>query len=144
MKTVIGISDLRHRVTLCSAKDETVNNVDIMLKRVGVFDAWASIQPVRGQFFAGGYAEKESRDHYSHHVWIRFRSDLDITAWAWVYESRPTGARWYKVLAVEEIDENGRFWRMQCRLSQKSEDAVKPASGAGAFDTLPLPEGVRI
>lgn len=143
MKTIVRISDLKHRVTLCSARDETANSVEILLKRVGVFNAWAAIAPVRGQFFAGGYAEKESRENYSHNVWIRFRPGIDITAWAWVYEHRPSGARWYKVLSVEEVKESGRFWRMQCRLSQKGDDVVEPASGAGAFDYSPLPDGVR-
>lgn len=150
MKRAVGIKDLSHRITLCSARDETINSVEILLKRVGIFEAWAAIAPVRGQFFAGGFSVKEGREHYSHNIWIRFRPDMDITAWAWIFEPRPSGARWYKVLAVEERDEAGRWWVMQCRLSQKGDDVVMPAKQDNAhpakspFDCAPLPDGVRL
>lgn len=131
-----SISSFYHRVALASANDDSANG-QLIVSKTGVITVWANIEPVRGAAYVNGIAIRENLDNYSHNIIIRFIQTLDISAYAWLYEERPSGRRWYKVLSVEEVGERQRFWKMQCRLQQKSVNAVAPKTSA----TYSLPVG---
>lgn len=132
-----NLARFRHRIVLATSFVASVNETDIVLVREQVKEVWASITPVRGEFFINGIAQKENRNSYSHDIVIRYNSSMDISGYAWIYEDRPSGKRWYKVTSVQEIDERGRFWCIQARLVQKSDEAQIPSQNIEDFAKLP-------
>lgn len=145
-----SLNNFRHRVVLASGQTEGVDvddpsSANIVLKRTAVQSVFASITPVRGSFFLNGFALEENRNNPSHYINIRYNRDIDITGFAWLYEDRPSGRRWYKILLVQEKDERERFWVLQVRLQQKSDLATEPAAPQLMKDDfLALPDGVKL
>ena len=143
------ISALKHRVVLCSAQDVTIAGTAMVINRAAVTEAWARIEAKRGSFFGrDGTVVDESREKASHTVDIRYRTDLAIRSTAWLYEARlMSEPRWYKVLDVRDFDEDGRFWRFECRLVAAS-DLQQPPQPSTAQPTpggaMPLPAGVKL
>lgn len=143
------IRKLSHRVTLCRASDVLDINGALSLHRAGIFEAWAHIAPQRSSYFSpGGVVVKEQRDYGSHHIFIRFRTDAAVTSTAWIYEQRLTSMpRWYKVIDVLDYEEEGRFWRLSCRLVEAADTIAKPeltTQPASSSVTMPLPAGVKL
>ena len=134
----------RHKVTLCRGRTFAVD-AGAYLRKDEVFSAKADIREVRGSFFAGGFAIQESRNVYSHNIFIRVAPKFDITGSAWVYEERhKTPSRWYKVLQIQDFNETGREYRLLCRLVEKSDDAEPPATpGRDSYVAL-LPVGLKL
>jgi head-tail adaptor len=148
-KEKYGIRDFKHRITLCSASDVVTEGGTMVLSRVAAWDAWAHIEESRGSFFSrDGYAVKEQRDQRSHKICIRYRTDKEISGAAWIYEQRAKSSpRWFKVLSVCDKGEMGRFWQLECRLVERSDDVVKPVEAKPDDVTLQgmaLPEGVTL
>lgn len=148
-QNITSLNNFRHRVVLAtsntelaSSEDET--NTDIVLVRKEIKSVCASITPVKGTFYIGGFAMQENRNAFSHYIAIRYNRGLDITGFAWIYEDRPSGKRWYKVLAVEEMGERARYWSIQVRLQEKSDLANPPGEEKGSDGFAALPDGVRL
>lgn len=139
MKSMTTLGNFRHKVTLSSSYTEGENAIDLVLVRTAVKEVWASITPVRGAFYINGIATEESRNSYSHYIVIRYNRDMDISGYAWIYEDRPSGKRWYKVISVQELGERQRFWQITTRLVQKAEDVAEPIIGS-----VNLPHGARL
>jgi hypothetical protein len=149
-KNMTSLNNFRHRVVLARGQTDTVDvddptSANIVLTRTAVQRVYASITPTKGQFFLNGFALEENRNAASHYICIRYNSSIDITGFAWLYEERPSGRRWYKVLSVQEQSERERFWQIQVRLQQKSDLATEPAAPAlMKNDYLDLPDGVKL
>jgi hypothetical protein len=151
MKKRPGISKLRHRIEVCSAMDD-IQNGQILLERKSIFTAWAAINAAKASFFGkDGFGIKESRDTETHVVMMRYRSDINISSAAWLYEERrKSSPRWYKILGVEDYCEDAIYWKFKCRLVERSDDAVRPTQDAPEkpkstpVRAVPLPSGVRL
>ena len=143
-----SISDYRHRVVLCHADEvAALSDGSLSLTRSRAWDAWAVIEEKRGSAFGrDGQVVKENRDQSSHEIYIRYRSDKVITVAAWVYEARlRSEPRWFKILQVKDVGENGYQWCMTCRLVSKSDADPAPQDTANATSgsiASPLPVGV--
>lgn len=140
MAVPVSIAKLTHRIKLCSERDATVDGGMPVLTRDDVLTVWAQIQPKRGSFFVNGTVAMENRENPSHYITIRYRSDLQIRSTAWVYEERRASPpRWYKVLSVQDRDENGRWFQLEVRLVESADDITRPA---GAEDRIvDMPKG---
>jgi hypothetical protein len=128
-RRTVTISELSHRILLCTADDVMVAGQSIALKREAKRECWAKIEEHRGQRFYGdgGMAIQEGRDHSSHKITIRYRPDMPVSALAWIYEARLTSEpRWYKVLEGSDAGERGRYQVLRCRLVQMSDIIVAP------------------
>ena len=142
----ITTADLKHSIVLCSAKDVVVDAGTIALVREPAFRCWASVKEFRGPLMSGGFEVTKDRETASHDIVIRYRSDVDVAATAWVYEARGTSQpRWYKVLETFDIDEAGRWHRLRCRLTNRADFVTPPALVDGAkLGAVPLPQGVKL
>lgn len=128
-----SIGGLKHRVCLCTAHDVSVDQSPALVRET-VVERWAAIREKRGSFLAGGMAIMEPVDKPSHVVTVRFDPTLDIGATAWVYERRGAAPpKWFKVLEVADVEENGRWHALTCRLVQASDAAAEPVE-PGRFD----------
>lgn len=119
------ISDLKHRVALCAARDVIENGSTMALSRTEVARVWAKIESMQPSFISRmGYAILEAATYPSHTIAIRGQAGLDITSAAWVYEERrKSEPRWYKVLGFREKD----CWLvLSCHLVEKSDFAAPP------------------
>lgn len=149
-RNMTSLNNFRHRVVLAHGQTEGVDvddpsSANIVLKRTAVQSVFASITPVRGSFFLNGFALEENRNSPSHYICIRYNRDIDISGFAWLYEDRPSGRRWYKVIFVQEQNERERYWQLQVRLQQKSDIATEPAAPTlMKQDFLALPDGVKL
>jgi hypothetical protein len=135
------ISAFKHRVALCTAYDEALTEIAVLLKREKAFDAWAAIDPVRGSFWLNQFAERENRESPSHTITIRWSPNYDISGYAWLFEQRAkSGGRWFKVLSVQELDDKARWWVFGCRLVEKGNTVTPgaPADEGGMFAPRPL------
>jgi head-tail adaptor len=126
------ISDLRHRVVLCSMKDVVETNGSMELTRKEVVKTWARIRPfvtfgAKGAFISqAGYHILDPNLHQSHWIAIRVQHRVDITAMAWVYEERlKSQPRWFKVLGAIETEDN-RWLEIAVHLYERSDSAQPP------------------
>jgi head-tail adaptor len=108
-KPKIKISDLSHRVALCTMHDVIDKNGNMLLAREAVTWLWAQIDAALNlpSFISPqGYAFHETQNAWaSHRVIIRSASAVEATSAAWVYEQRrKSSPRWYKVLGFTESD----------------------------------------
>lgn len=134
-KPKIKISDLSHRVALCTMHDVVSERGNMLLIRKPVRYIWAQIDAALNLpsfITAAGYAYLESKNAWgTHRVIIRAQSHVEAGAMAWVYEEkRKTSPRWYKVLGFTESDNWTIFIT---HLVERSEQAVAPA---GADESL--------
>lgn len=124
------ISDLRHRIAICTMKDVVEKDGTMSLLRNPVALTWGWImgqQTVPSFLTQGGYAYLEKFDRITHRIMVRIQLDIDYTAAAWVYEERRVSPpRWYKVVGTFEFE---RWIFLNCHL-QESSDKVQPPTGA--------------
>lgn len=126
MAKMITISDLKHRLVVCSMDDVIMSATGTyQLARKGIYTGWADITPKTPSTFAvNGFTVKESRDKPTHEITMRFRPDVEISSAAWLYEERRISApRWFKITQVIEKDPWFCFY---CRLVERSDDATPP------------------
>jgi head-tail adaptor len=148
-KQRISIRDRGHLVSVCSASDVYEIDGRLEFRRTVAWDCYAAMRESRGsQFSADGVALDQSKVA-SHKIAIPFRPNSEISAAVWIYEDRlKSSPRWFKVLDVKDMNEDGRYWEFKCRLVERSDDVVKPApvaldSAAPKHQIyMPLPEGV--
>ena len=145
------ISNLAHKVELCSARDEIDANGQVLIRRQIVLSDWAAIEATSGSFFSTlGEVVDEMRGMKSHRIFIRYRAHIEIGTAGWIYETRLSSApRWYKILAIEDCGEESRFWRFDCRLVSKGDEIMSPVAVNGTdqnsiFTPTALPEGVEL
>jgi head-tail adaptor len=134
----ISASDLAHRVIVCGEQTAVIDG-DLVTGRNAGFVTMAAMRPVRVSNFApNGQSFEDPRELASHVITIRYRSNVDITAQAWVFEKRrKSGARWFKVLGRMIIDEGEQLWELRCRevehgalvQEQMKPDLLRPVKG---------------
>lgn len=140
-----GIAALRHRVVLCRQEDVISGPDRMELNRKAVGSMWAAILPKKASTFSTfGAAMKESRDARTHQILIRYRSDLNLSAMAWLYEERlASSPRWFKILSVGQTEQSGsQYHELDCRLIERSDELVAPKPEDGPV--VNLPAGVRL
>jgi hypothetical protein len=119
--------DLKHRIELCSMREEVVNGATMELKRYPIVRCWAMIehQYYNPSFISPiGYAILESRERTTHIITVRNGLAIEVSSSAWVYEERrKSPPRWYKILGYSE---EGNWLSMHTHLIQKSDEAVTP------------------
>ncbi len=118
------ISQLKHRVALCTASDVVVNGSEMEIRREAVKWTWAAIehQTHMSSFLSrAGFAVQENSARPTHCIRVRYGLELDYSATAWVYEQRlKSPPRWYKFLGFVE---EGCFVMLECHLVERNEDA---------------------
>jgi len=144
----ISMKDFSHRVTLASAKDIVVSASEITIKKEAVYEAWAFIEDYKPSFQAGAdgmtlslEGTNDTRNSPTHCIYMNYRPDIDIRASAWIYEARRKSApKWYKILGVNDYQQDSRYWEFKVRLTQQSEVASPPESPqkAPAFGVVPM------
>lgn len=145
-----GLAKLSHRVQFCTAADVGVVNGAMVLNRVEAFAMWAHIEAERGSYFArDGFVIEETHDKPSHRITTRYRPDILIANTAWLYEARLLSPpRWFKILEVQDLHEDGRYWYFKTRLVDQSDLTAPPETAAKAATLAagasPLPPGVLL
>ena len=134
------IRDLRHVVYLCR-QDDVVEGTDFKLRRESVLKMHAMIEPKRATQFSRHGAAMTKQDERTHIIKARYHPEIDVTAYAWIYEERRKSApRWFKILQVSETEGKGSpYFMFECRLTEKIVEPV--AAPTVAVD---LPEGVSL
>jgi head-tail adaptor len=150
-KQRISIRDRGHLVSVCSASDVYEIDGRLEFKRTVAWDCYAAMRESRGsQFSADGIALDISKVA-SHKIAIPYRPNSEISATVWIYENRlKSSPRWFKVLDVKDMNEDGRYWEFKCRLVERSDDIAKPAvvtnNSCSIKDQIymPLPAGINL
>lgn len=141
----VQISELRHRVAVCSMKDVVIAETgEISLAREDAYHCWAAITAsVKTLFNAAGSAVKQSRDVRTHILTVRYRRDVDFTQAAWFYEQRlQSGGRWFKLLAMVE---DGEYLQCDVRLVERGFEIAKPQGEPDGPDlTTPFVSDVQL
>ena len=124
------ISDLRHRLALCSMQDVVEKDGTMELSRKEIAWTWGWImgqQTVPSFLTPYGYPFGEKFDRVTHRIMVRGGLALDYTSAAWVYETRRVGVpRWYKVVGQFDYE---RWVFLNVHLQERSEDAQPPVGG---------------
>jgi hypothetical protein len=120
------MANLVHRVALCTMLDVVSNDGYMELTRRPVAWLWAGIRQPRPSYLApSGYAIMEEADRVTHIITIRAKTEVHVSAAAWVYEEfLKSPPRWYKVIGFVDID---HFIRLHCRLYERSDEVRQPA-----------------
>jgi head-tail adaptor len=134
MAKVPTTSDLRHRVKLCSAQDVITEDGELKFSREEVFTTWAQIEAkIASQFNRSGENLLNEKERQTHLITIRFRRDIDVSSTAWIYEERAqSGARWFKVKGVRDLNEDGQFLQISASLLERG--IVTPPTDEGATE----------
>ncbi|UPT53286.1 hypothetical protein [Synechococcus phage Ssp-JY38] len=129
----VKISALRHYIALCSMDDVITENGTMILVRKDVSHAWAAIEAKQPSMFGvSGYnlpqfEPGQGRNKQTHLITMRMRRDFDISSSAWVYEERmQSGQRWFKILGIKEMNEEGNYMVLSARLIERGEDLTPP------------------
>lgn len=127
-KRLPSAADLKHRVSLCSQRDEVRGNAALVLNRVKIFDTWAAINPKSPSAFSrDGFVVKDAQDQQTHEIYIRYRANFDISVAAWVYEERRKSApRWFRVIRVINVNEAGEWLCLKAKIYESSDAAPEP------------------
>jgi hypothetical protein len=102
---------------------------------------WAQIEVRRGTFIGlSGYAIDDSLEKKTHLITVRYRTDLEFTSAAWIYEKRLKSApRWYKV--IEILNDHSEFVSIWCRLAEQSDNTTAPVASMTGHQ---MPQGVKL
>lgn len=139
------IKKFKHRVLICSQDDVVIDNSGISLIRKGIYEAWAMIEPKKPSTFGiDGSAVLDPTKNRTHVIVTRFRSDIDVTASAWIYEKRlKSPARWFKILSFVDENEDSEYFAFTCRVMEAGEGLTEPVDARLSL-AVPLPNGVSI
>ena len=142
-----GIASLRHKVVLCRQSDVILSETEMRLNREDVAQMWASIEAKRSSTFSvNGAAVRDSKDARTHIIRVRYRSDLNISAMAWIYEARlKSSPRWFKVLSVNQTEDGAgsMYFLFDCRITERGDDIVAP-NDPSKGPVVGLPDGVKL
>jgi head-tail adaptor len=123
------IKDFRHRVILCSAR-ENVTEGRLLLERSGVYEAWAAIKQVKDwQRSREGAPFQLAEPTATHKICMRYNHTVALSVGAWLFEERQLSApRWFKIIGVDTYENRGMFWKLMCRIAEESDDASHPTA----------------
>jgi head-tail adaptor len=148
----IRIAELKHHVALCSMKDVVTEGGEMVLIRSDVLKIWCKIESRSASFASpsmygqAGYAILENRDRQTHVITMPMRRDFDISSAAWIYEQRlQSGARWYKVLGIRELNEDGQYMVLSARLIERGDDLTPPVAASATPEVIKaVDSGVKL
>lgn len=151
MAKVIKISDLRYFLIVCSMKDVAIDGEIALIREETGIQGFASIEQTRSGFFSPkGQSIQQERNQRTHKIVMRYRSDINISSAAWLYEKRGLSSpRWFKVIKIAEFQDGNRshFQQLDCREVSRGDELTTPvAEGTvdAAIAAKELPEGVKI
>lgn len=142
----IQVGKMKDRVCISSMKDR-VEDGSMMMTREGIITCWAMVDLWRASYQAPtGYVVDAADEKPTHYIYTRFRYDTIFTTATWIYNERlKSPPRWFKVIAVSDVDEEGRFTCFTCRLVEQSDSVSAPQPPrAPQFGALPLPDSVKL
>lgn len=124
----LHIANFRHRVAICSMDDIAMADGFMSLVRKDVYHCWAFIQDYEGSTYSkAGYVVQEKVDDKSHLIFVRYRSDMNFSSAAWIYEARlKSSPRWFKILETQNWKEMGRYNCFSCKAVELSDLATTP------------------
>lgn len=138
-----GIAAMRHRVLLCTQKDiVTEGTTDWKIIREGVLPMWAKIEEKAASTFTNrGATTDEARTHI---IMTRYRSDLNVSNMAWIYEERlKSSPRWFKILKVGQTETKGQpYYKFEVRLIERDDRVAAPVEQDSTV--RPMPHGVNL
>lgn len=141
-------ADRKHRVVICSQKSDIGTDGNLIVERVGVVRGWAAIDVAKASRFSRDGQVVSKSQTPTHLITMNYNPDVSVSVSAWVYEHRlKSPPRWFKVLAVKNVDECSRYMQLSVRLLEETDDAEEPtaedrrSTGFGASD---LPEGLSL
>lgn len=121
----VKISELKHRVAICTQKDVVMSADRMELRREAVVWTRAKIehqQHLPSFMSVTGYSIQELSTRATHRIRIRSGLSIDYTSAAWVYEEYfKSPPRWYKVLGF--VDDSIKYVMLECHLVESSENA---------------------
>lgn len=140
------LKKFKHRLVVCSQDDVVVDAGEMSLSRKGVYEGWAAITPRRSSTWSEqGNAVMDPANLRSHIIIMRYRADVDITSFAWLYEKQlKSPPRWFKILTVVDENENSEYFKFECHLVEKGEDNIVTPEGRKMDIASPLPHGVSL
>lgn len=111
------------------------------LAREVVSLTWAQIEARRGAFIGvSGYNIDPLEEKRTHLITVRYRTDLEFTSAAWIYEKRLKSApRWYKV--IEILNDHSEFVSIWCHLAEQADTATPPVA---PMSGRKMPSGVEL
>ena len=124
----MNISDRKHRVIVCSQRDDVDAEGRLMITRVGAVEGWAAIEPVKAiRYSKEGVSQQSKTFEPTHNVIMNYNPDVNISVSAWVYEHRlKSPPRWFKVISVTNVDECSQFMKLKVRLVEANDDVETP------------------
>ena len=131
MAKKLQISDFKHRMVVCSMDDRIDGEAnEYRLTRKGIYSGWAYLEAKKASTFAReGVTIGESLDVPTHTIYMNYRTDIEISSAAWLYEERRKSApRWFKITQVIEGD---CYFEFRCRLVERSDTASMPQEPKG-------------
>lgn len=124
----ISIAELKHKVLVCSAADVVIADGEIVIERKAVYSAWAKIEAkAPSTYVPQGVTVAEPREKTTHVISIRYRSDIQISSSAWLYEERLKSAP--RLFKITRLIEDCDFFTFYCRLTERG-DLITPIVGA--------------
>lgn len=135
------LAHLRHRLVLCRQDDVISSETGFQLRREEVKTVLASITEKSGSpFTKAGFAH--SGNERTHIIMIRYRSSINLSEMAWLYEKRvKSSPRWFKILSVGQTEDcSTEYWNINAKLVERSDEAIKPANPV----VISLPNGVKL
>jgi hypothetical protein len=135
----VKISELKHRVAICTMKDVVVSSDRMELRREAVVWTRAKIdhQAHLPSFISeAGYAIKELATRGTHRIRVRSTLGIDYSSAAWIYEEFfKSPPRWYKVLGF--VDEPRGTVMLECHLVENRDEA-KPVESDFHPERMPV------
>lgn len=139
---VTNVPERNYRVALCSEQDVIPDPENFLVYKKFIYEAWASIEVKKSSQFTRDGVSMEDHKKVTHKIMMNYRSDVDISLAAWIYDKRlKSPPRWFRVLKVSDDSE---YFTFEVRLAENSEDAARPVTMEEFAKASELPEGVNL
>lgn len=125
---LLSVGSLRHRVTICAWTEEPDQDISIIRKRPGVFEAWAKVMPIKASRVFDTRVAFGDQNAPTHEIIIRRPSDTFITSKHWVFTETRGAQRWFRVHATQDIEERGCYTQLMVREHEIKDERSDPAT----------------
>lgn len=120
------IGKMRHRVLVCAWIEEPDADVSILRERPGVFEAYASIKPRKATRVFESRVAYGDENTPTHEIIIRYPNDVMINSQNWIYEESKGVKRWFRVHAIEDVDERQCYLKLLVRQTEVKDPRRDP------------------
>lgn len=138
---MLKISDLRHRVYLCTQRD-VVKDGCISVDRHSVMCVRAKVvEKQKYSKTSQGFVDDGAKQ--THEIMFRYDPNVVLTNYSWIYEERrKSQPRWFKVLEQGMTEGSGSRYRcLKCQLYEENDETPAPK---GLDLAEPMPEGFSL